>query len=134
MSQFSASLCNGPSNYSVEIPHKKEEKALIIIGCSHEKENLPTFDRKIIRTIAHEFAHHYTNSQIYQYWDQLDPAAQIIYPHVKDQMARLTYGDAKTTIVEWFTDLIAIMYIQDNNSKDLATDYTIARDQNRGFI
>ncbi len=86
-----ASLCNGPGNYAFNGITKGEKRG-IVIGCSTDKEGNPAYSRFLITVIVHELLHHYTNPCLAQYWSQIDSASQIIYPHVKEKMAKLAYG------------------------------------------
>ena len=105
-----ASLCNGPGNYAFNGITKGEKRG-IVIGCSTDKEGNPAYSRFLITVIVHELLHHYTNPCLAQYWSQIDSASQIIYPHVKEKMAKLAYGSTNSTMIEWFNNLLTIMYL-----------------------
>lgn len=124
-----ASLTNGSSNYAFSIPGKKG----IVIGSASDGEGMPFFSKNKTLTILHEFLHHYTNPLIYNYWGQIDSAAQTIYPHVEDAMKKNAYKSAKTMMVEWFDNLLVILY---NLEHPIVADLNILirNDQNKGFI
>lgn len=127
------SPCNGPHNYAFSIPAKNRIKGMAI-GCSADENGQPTFNNKIF-IITHEFLHNYANPLLNVYWSQIDSAAQVIYPYVKEDMLKNAYGDAKTTMFEWFTNLLSVMYMQDNPIKKGGTPtHQIRNLQNRGFI
>ena len=111
-----ASLCNGPGNYAFNGITKGEKRG-IVIGCSTDKEGNPAYSRFLITVIVHELLHHYTNPCLAQYWSQIDSASQIIYPHVKEKMAKLAYGSTNSTMIEWFNNLLTIMYFKDNPNR-----------------
>lgn len=128
-----ASLCNGPSNYAFK-GAAEEEKQGIVMGCSVDKEGNPAYSRFLISIIVHEFLHHYTNPCITQYWSQLHAASQIIYSHVKEKMAKLAYGSANSTMIEWFNNLLTIMYFQDHPRAGHDSTHLTAWNHRDGFI
>lgn len=128
-----ASLCNGPSNYAFS-GVTKEAKRGIVMGSGSDKEGNPFYNKLLITIVVHEFLHHYTNPCIAQHWSQIDSASQVIYSHVKEKMAKLAYGSANSTMIEWFDNLLTIMYFKDNPIENLTTAYLIALKQREGFI
>ncbi len=128
-----ASLCNGPGNYAFN-GIRKEEKRGIVVGCSADKEDNPVYSRPFIAIIVHEFLHHYANPQISQYWPQIESASQTIYPYVKEKIAKLAYASANSMIIEWFTNLLTIMYFKDNPSMGFTATHLTAWKQHEGFI
>lgn len=128
-----ASLCNGPGNYAFNGITKGEKRG-IVIGCSTDKEGNPAYSRFLITVIVHELLHHYTNPCLAQYWSQIDSASQIIYPHVKDKMAKLAYGSTNSTMIEWFNNLLTIMYFKDNPNRGFTATHLTAWRQHEGFI
>ncbi|MDR2956087.1 MAG: DUF4932 domain-containing protein [Prevotella sp.] len=127
------SLCNGPNNYALSIPGEKERNGMVI-GSGSDDKGLPYYHKNMIFIITHEFLHYYTNPLISNFWSHIEPDAQIIFPHVKEKMDKLAYGSAKTTMLEWFVNLLSIMYVRDNPTGSLSIDYLISGHQNRGFI
>ena len=128
-----ASLCNGPGNYAFNGITKGEKRG-IVIGCSTDKEGNPAYSRFLITVIVHELLHHYTNPCLAQYWSQIDSASQIIYPHVKEKMAKLAYGSTNSTMIEWFNNLLTIMYFKDNPNRGFTATHLTAWRQHEGFI
>ena len=103
------SLVNGPSNYA--IPNG------VLIGLSAGMDGLPITDKYYTTfLIVHEIGHHYTNPMFKTWWPQLENAANIIYPHVQEQMLKNAYGDAQSTMCEWLNNLFALMYMKDTNN------------------
>lgn len=127
------SLCNGPHNYAFSIPSKNNRNGMVV-GCVADSEGLPVFNKNLIFIIAHEFLHSYTNSCISNSWNQIGPAAQVIYSHAKEDMGKLAYKNAETTMNEWFTNLLSIMYLQDNPTMNYPIQRLIGQHQNAGFI
>lgn len=129
------SLCNGPNNYSVLMPGKKEKGGLII-GTIAGRDGLPLFDNNKIFTIIHELSHHYTNRRINDYWDQIEPVALKIFPYVKEMMGKIAYGDVRTVMTEWFTNLCTVLYAKENpgDGQYRTFEQLIGVEQYRGFI
>lgn len=124
---------NGPNNYAFHIPSQNRTNGMVI-GCGVDKNDKPVFNSNTMYLVVHEFLHNYTNNRISNYWNQVDSSAQIIYSHIKEDMRKNAYIDAKVTLNEWFTNLITIMYFQENPFKDLSIEYTVRDYQTRGFI
>lgn len=128
-----ASVSNGPHNYAFTIPEKMPRTG-IIVGSGVDNKGLPIFRAGFISIIIHEIGHHFTNQRIHNYWEQMEPAATTIYSYIKEKMANNAYGNAKTTMNEWFTNLIVLMYLQDNPIQQLYVPSLTSNYQNRGFI
>ncbi|WP_165042849.1 DUF4932 domain-containing protein [Dysgonomonas sp. ZJ709] len=127
------SLCNGPHNYAFSIPGEIKRDGMVI-GSVVDAKGIPVFNKNLMYIIAHEYLHNYTNPRISNNWEKIDSAAQIIYSYVEEDMSKLAYGNAQTTINEWFTNLFSIMYIQDNPINNLSDIKLISQNQNDGFI
>lgn len=124
---------NGPHNYAFHIPAQNSINGMVI-GCGSDKDGQPAFNPGVMRLITHEFLHNYTNKRISSCWNQIDSAAQIIYSPIKEDMRRNAYIGAETTMYEWFTNLITIMYLKENSVKDFSLENTVRDYQTRGFI
>lgn len=124
---------NGSNNYAFQIPAPNKINGMVI-GCGVDRNGQPAFSPGVMHLIAHEFLHNYTNKRISNYWNMIDSTSQIIYSYVKDEMRKNAYDGAQTTMYEWFTNLIAIMYLQENPVEDFHLGYTVNNYQTRGFI
>ena len=82
----------------------------------------------------HELNHHYTTPLMDKYWPQMEKAAMLIYPYVKEEMARIAYRNAKTTFYEWLTNLFTIMYYKEMWPTSNFADVRTRLDMNKGFI
>lgn len=128
-----ASLSNGSCNYAFG-GTTKGKKLGFVIGSGVNREGKPVYNKAVIPIIVHEFLHHYTNPCISQYWSQIDSASQIIYPHVKEKMAKLSYGSDRTTMIEWFNNLLTILYFKDHPKEIVDEVHLTAWRQHEGFI
>lgn len=124
---------NGSSNYAFHIPAKDKINGMVI-GCGVDKEGLPYYGSSMMMLIVHEFLHNYTNRRISDYWNQIDSASQVMYMPIKEDMRKNAYEGARTTMNEWFTNLITIMYLRDNPIEGLPLKAVIRNYQKRGFI
>lgn len=128
------SLCNGNVNYAFSLLNKNNGFG-IVIGCRADAKGKPAFSVLMPQTIIHELLHGYTNKLIYGIWDEIEPAALKIYPHVAKKMLEIAIGFPKNVMAEWFTDLCADMYFRDNEAtKGFSLAFRIAQQQKRGFI
>lgn len=129
-----ASLCTGNCNYAFSLLNKDNGFG-IIIGCNADAKGLPVYSRLMSQTIIHELSHGFTNKLINSIWDDIEPAAMKIYPHVEDSMLEIAIGFPKNVMAEWFTDLCTNMYFRENGAtKGISLAFQIAMQQNRGFI
>lgn len=128
------SLCNGDCNYAFSLANKNNGFG-IIIGCRGDVKGLPVYSRLMPQTIIHELSHAFTNKLINDVWDDIEPAALEIYPHVEERMLEIAIGFPKNVMTEWFTDLCTNMYFRENGAiKSISPALQIAIQQNRGFI
>lgn len=124
-------LCNGPSNYALTAETRKSGYG-IVVGCGCDNQGQPFYHPLFFSIVLHEFAHNYSNPLLMQYWSQMEDAANVIYPHVAQQMAQNAYGDAQTTIGEWFNDLCVLMFYRELQPEWLG--YMTTSNQESGFI
>lgn len=125
------SLCNGSHNYAFQSPDKTGG---IVIGCGSDPGGLPAYHKNMIFIIMHELLHGYINPRIADCWNQIDTASQKIYSYVKEDMRKLAYTNAQTTINEWLINLLTIMYVQTYPIPNLSADFLLKTHQTGGFI
>ena len=118
------SLTNGPNNYAT--PNG------VLIGILEDEEGLPAPNSETLNILIHEIGHHYTNTILNSYWREMENAANKIYPKVQDKMAKIAYGDARSTICEWLNNLFVLMYLKDTNNEFFKAE--IYHNINKGFI
>lgn len=123
------SCVNGPHNYSTP------EGILLGVGANEKGE--PSPNQGTMSLLTHEIGHHYVNPLVDKYWAQMEVAANKIYTHVKDQMAKIAYGNAKTTMIEWLNNLFVLMYFKEIGYNggtyfDISSD--LYRNMMAGFI
>lgn len=126
------SLCNGTSNYFVSSSVHSVRDA-IVIGSLVDQQGLPAYENAV-SVIIHELSHRFTNPRIVNCWEQISAASRKIYSYVEEDMRKNAYGSARTTIMEWFTNLASVLYFQDNPSIYILVPYLIRENQDKGFI
>jgi len=139
------SLCNGSSNYSMNAYSKDNSSNYgIVIGCSrvdkdgipnfilaYSEDNKPYYDNKKIRVIIHEFSHHFSNPLVTKYEQEMNVAAEKMFPYVREQLAKYAYNDAKSILFEGLNELFVNTYFWEYKNPD---SYNIYDDENRGFV
>ena len=53
---------------------------------------------------------------------------------MKEKMAKLAYGSTNSTMIEWFNNLLTIMYFKDNPNRGFTATHLTAWRQHEGFI
>lgn len=124
-------LCNGPSNYALP-SYIRSDGYGIVVGCGSDRDGKPAYGPMFINIILHEFAHNYSNPLLSQHWAEFEKAADVIYPNVAKQMSQIAYGNAKTTMGEWFNNLCVLMYLREMQP-EFVDDY-INYYEDSGFI
>lgn len=128
------SLCNGNCNYAFTRPDGDDDFG-IVIGCNADAKGMPAYSLLTPHTIIHELSHGFTNRLIDGIWDDIEPAALTIYPHVAERMLENAIGFPKNVMNEWFTDLCTNMYFKENGAiEGISPVFLVALQQNRGFI
>lgn len=109
-------MANGPSNYAFQ---DLQYGNGIIIGAGRQAaDGLPDFSGNIIFAVIHEIGHLFSNDLFMKHWNEIEPAADIIYPYIKEDMYFKAYGDPITSMLEWFNNLCVLMYFKDNSSPE----------------
>jgi hypothetical protein len=148
-SRIYISLTNGRSNYGGPGCPKMEPQGSIIIGCSDvDSGGIPVFNHiyqeKLFYTVIHELCHIFTSPIIEEYLQDMMPAANIIFPFVKEALANVAYGSASAILVEGINNLCTNMYFReyplsiwsDDDGKyiTLPNEYQIRSNEYYGFI
>ncbi len=134
-----ASLTNGPSNYGGTFGAGKTKKVRIVVGSGSDNKGMPAYAPGFVSIILHEILHSFTNRLSDEYWPQIDSVAtQKIYPHVREAMYRNAYASAKTTMLEWFNNLMVCLYFMEHpqiqKDTQISPAQLVASYQDRGFI
>lgn len=117
-------LNNGPSNYS--FPNG------VLIGMMADAEGMPSVNETIEFMLLHEFGHHFANPLFDTHKKTLESSAENMFPYVRELMYQSAYGNAKTMVIEWLTNLLVLMYYRDNNPIFLG--HLTASNTSKGFI
>lgn len=128
-----AAMANGRNNYIVEDPSSAAGYG-IVIGCTGNGSGMPQLSDSVLPTIVHEICHFYTEPLFQTYWKAMEPAADTLYPSIREQMRRNAYGSAQETTVEWLNNLFKIMYFKENPNSRHPARFLVTLDAERGFI
>ncbi len=95
-------LLNGGGNYGVKVVYPDGRLEILpIIGASRfDETGLPIFSAEDAGTITHEFCHSFCNPLIDANLEQMQPAAEKIYPFRRSLMKQQAYGSAQTMLYE----------------------------------
>lgn len=103
-------LNNGPSNYAM--PEG------VLLGVMADEEGLPApLLGQTLPVLIHEILHHYTNPLILPYRKEMEDAAGVIYPKIKEAMFKIGYSNAGIVMGEWLNDLFVLMYLKDTGDE-----------------
>lgn len=127
-------LCIGPNNYSVSDARRKKNwngRKTIIIGTMEESKGIPFFYDDKNHILVHEMAHYYTNPLVEPYCVEMADAMNFIFSEVKEEMARIGYGNAEDVTVEWINELFANCYLERETSGGCIRN--VARNVENGY-
>lgn len=133
---ISASILNGPQNYSVSIPLKggRENVTIVLGGLGISEDDSPYYDWESTVPIAvHEFSHAFCNNLNAQFWDEMKDQARDVFSIVQDKMERQAYGEPDYMMNETFVRAAAIRYME-MHYQEYDTDYDVKEETTRGFI
>jgi hypothetical protein len=115
-------MLNGGANYgaSARLNNGGEEIYSILGVWTLDEKGLPKFDKGILSTIAHEFCHSYTNPLVDKHRAELEPAGEMIFPYVAEEMKRQAYGSWLTMMYESLVRACCVRYELAINGPDAA--------------
>jgi hypothetical protein len=128
-------LLNGGMNFGPKVvyPNGREELFAIIGAWKMDEKGEPVFADDFLPTIIHEFNHSFINHLVYAREKQFQPSGEKIFQPVAEKMARLAYGNWRTTIVESLVRAAVIRYLFDHREFENASAELI-NERNRGFL
>jgi hypothetical protein len=94
-------MLNGPDCYGARAVGQGRRDLYCILGVwSVDAQGIPIFDKSVIPTVVHEFAHSYVNPLIEKWFDQLKKAGQALFPAQEERMRQMHYGNWRTMMIE----------------------------------
>jgi hypothetical protein len=128
-------LLNGGSCYG---PHSRDaagnEELFCILGVwETDWHGLPAFRRNMLDTVIHEFCHSYANAIVDRHSAELQPAGQLLFEGVADQMRSQAYGEPATMLRESLVRACVIRYLR-QYSGEPAAQRAIRDEKKRGFL
>jgi len=110
--QLALGMLNGPCCYAARLRHPdgKEDIHCILGVWETDGDGLPCFDRSMLGTVAHEFAHSYCNPLVDKHADALEAPAKTLWPFVADAMRSQAYSNWKTMMYESLVRASVVRY------------------------
>ena len=87
----------------------------------------------MLPTVVHEFCHSYVNPLVYAHVSELEDAGTRMFPHVKDRMKRMAYGNWQTMMHESVVRASVVRYMHATRGK-AAARRQVRREINNGFL
>jgi hypothetical protein len=93
---------------------------------------MPTFDKSIVSTVIHEFAHSYANPYIYSHAAQFQAAGEKIFSHNEKRMKAQAYAHWKTVMHESLVRACVVRYMLATEGIK-ASENQVRHERGRGF-
>ncbi|GAH47684.1 unnamed protein product, partial [marine sediment metagenome] len=114
-------MLNGGCNYHADFDKGDTKEMYCFLGVwLYDQDGLPRFDKSVLTTVVHEFAHSYVNPLVGVYYKDLQKAGKKLFPRVKDQMKRQAYNDWSFMISESIVGVCEVCYIIETQGPDVA--------------
>lgn len=131
-------LSIGLSNYGLSDIYDgdqiEDEDILVVIGCGHEKDGVPTFaNDRVVPVIIHEICHAYTKDLARGCYPMIAESMEKVFNEVKD---RIISAHALPSIManEFINELFVIQYMLDNENLRSYAMYHAAENQENGYF
>lgn len=133
--ELALGMLNGGACYGPRVVRGDgQEDLYCVLGVwKTDPDGLPFFETSMLSTVVHEFCHSYCNRLVDAHYDELQAAADKLYPHVADQMKAQAYGNARTMMYESLVRACVVRYLQTAEGRS-ASRKQAADDGQRGFL
>ncbi len=127
-------MLNGGACYgaSTRVPGEPERLYCVLGVWATDAEGQPKFDRTMLPTVVHEFAHAFVNPLVYAREDELRAAGEILYPAVAEAMRAQAYGNWTTMMHESLVRASVVRYQQAMDG-EAAVRWAIRQEETRSF-
>lgn len=89
----------------------------MLIPVNDDKDGNPVPYKNVIWGDIDDMCREFSENIFYRYWNEMEPAANIIYPQVEGFMKENGFNDAEAAFREWFNRLCAMMYFRENGDE-----------------
>lgn len=114
-------MLNGGACYGPRLRKGKREEFYCVLGVwATDEKGVPTFDRDMVSTVAHEFCHSYANPLVYANEAKLKKAGETLYPLVEKGMRRQAYGSWQTMMCESLVRACVVRYVSATQGRKAA--------------
>jgi hypothetical protein len=104
-------LLNGGSCYGPHFANTNGQEFFCMLGVwKTDEDGLPTFDRRMLSMVVHEFCPSYANGVIDQNRNELKAAGEKLFAGRADQMRAQAYGSAETMLRESLVRACVLRY------------------------
>lgn len=124
-------LLNGPNNYGSAMKTEAGETFYAIIGIDPEYDTQNRKARKV-SIIVHEFMHSFVNPMVDRHVAELNPAADRLFPAVREQLYKSGYNNPHTMLYETLVRAATALYVLDT-SGEAAFRREVRNQQRLGF-
>ncbi len=128
-------LLTGPNCYGagIRLADRAEEIYQVMGVWAHDADGVPVFGDDIRGTVVHEFCHAYVNAVVDRQAAALRAAGEVIFPHVREAMAKQAYGNWLTTVKESCVRACVVRHLLKVEGK-AAADAETKRQHARQFV
>lgn len=129
-------LCIGPSNYSLHAARLRknwDSRLPIAIGTTEDASAIPSFCFDCLPVIVHEIGHYYSNPLVDHYYEAMKESMDFVYGKIRDQMARIGYGNAQDVTGEWINELFVNCYLKQNPTV-IGGAYNVSENVEKGYL
>jgi len=117
---------------TLKLPDGDEEVYAVIGAWLWDQGGTPTFDKSIVSTVIHEFAHSYVNPIVYAHADELEKAGKNIFSQNKKRMKAQAYGNWTVVMYESLVRACVVRYMLASEGIK-ASEKQVRYERGRGF-
>lgn len=128
-------LLNGGACYGPSFADAAgSEELFCVLGVwMTDEAGLPRFDRHVVPTVVHEFAHSYANRLADAAEEQLRPVGEALYRCVAKEMGRQAYGNWQTMMRESLVRACSARYVKTYGTAD-EFEQALKKEEGRAFL
>jgi len=117
---------------TVKLTDGTEQIYSVIGAWTWDGTGTPAFDKTVVPTIVHEFAHSYVNPIVYAHADELQKAGEQIFSHTEKRMTAQAYGNWTTVMHESLVRASVVRYLLSVDGVQ-ASEKQVRYERGKGF-
>jgi hypothetical protein len=128
-------MLNGPANYGARLKRGRSDETLYcVLGVwATDGEGKPSFDKRVLGTVAHEFCHSYVNPLVDKHRRKLKKSGETLFPLVAEAMRRQAYSGWETLMKESLVRACVVRYVRATEG-EAAAEEEARRQVERKFL